>query len=416
MASDPLWLFLTILGVLALLANLASLRHGILLRANVRKGLRNAFGAYLPAVALLLPVRGLDEGFDANVRALLSQVYPEYRLVVIADQEDDPAARRIRELRRERPRLPVEFLIADPAGMGGKVNALRTAIHGLGDEDEVVAFADADIRPSGDWLRQLVQPLADVTVGASTGFRWYVPPGARFWSLLRSEWNAVSANVLFDAKRNYTWGGSSAVRRENLPKLRLEERWREVLSDDLALTAAVREAGMRIAFAPAALVATLEDADRSSCIEWCLRQMMMATLYLPVVRRYAAAAFAVFNGAVVFGLLSLVLAPILSWTFLAPATLFLFTLPATVLKAALRRRAFFSASAHVAQLWRVPRARAAVAALAVPWLMMWGLLRTRRPTTVVWRGRTFDVRDPYHVRLIANGFVPAGSPGTSRDR
>ena len=416
MAFDPLWSVLTILGFLAFLANVVSLWQGILLRRNVRKGLRMAFGAYLPPVAVLLPVRGLDDGFDDNVRAILSQVYPKYRLVVIADEEEDPGAVRIRELSRGSPRVPVVCLVSDPGGMGGKVNALRTALFRLRPEDEVVAFADADIRPSPDWLRQLVQPLADVTVGASTGFRWYVPPKPEFWSLVRSEWNAVSANVLFDSERNYTWGGSSAIRVEHLPKLGLDERWREVLSDDLIVTAAVRGAGMKTVYAPASLVATMEATDRRNCIEWCLRQMMMATLYLPVVRRYAAAAFAVFNGAVVLGFLSLGLTPILSWTYLIPAALFLVTLPATVLKASLRRRAFFSASAHVGNLWRVPAWRAAVAALAVPWVMMWGLLRTRRQTTVRWRGRIYDVRDPMHVRLTATVPALSGSPGTSRGR
>jgi len=413
---DWLWAALTVLACLALLANLASLRQGFLLRRGVRVGMRMALGAYLPRVAVLLPVRGLDPGFDENVRALLSQEYPRYRLVVISDLAEDPAALRILELARERPHVPVESLVADPSGMGGKVNALRTALARVAPEDEVIAFADADIRPAVDWLRQLVQPLADVTVGASTGFRWYVPSRPTFWSLVRSEWNAVSANVLFDGRRNYTWGGSSAIRVEHLPRLHLEERWREVLSDDLIVTEAVRAAGLRIAYAPAALVATVEDADRGTCVEWCLRQMMMATLYLPLVRRYAATAFAVFDGAVLLGIVSLSLAPLLSWTYLVPAGLFLITLPATVAKASLRRRAFLSASPSVSRLWKVSATRAAVAALAVPWLMVWGLAKTRRQTAIRWRGRTYDVRDPRHVRLMENAPVPAGSPGTSTAR
>jgi glycosyltransferase involved in cell wall biosynthesis len=413
---DWLWAALTVLGLLALLANLASLRQGLLLRRGVHVGLRMAFGAYAPRAAVLLPVRGMDPGFDENVRALLSQEYPGYRLVVVSDSADDPAALRVREVARERPRVPVEFLVADPSGMGGKVNALRTALADRAPEDEVVVFADADIRAGPDWLRQLVQPLADVTVGASTGFRWYVPPRPAFWSLVRSEWNAVSANVLFDGRRNYTWGGSSAIRAEHLARLRLPERWREVLSDDLIVTEAVREAGLRIAYAPAALVATVEDADRRTCVDWCLRQMMMATLYLPVVRRYAAAAFAVFDGAVLLGILSLVLAPLLSWAYLIPAAFFLITLPATVAKASLRRRAFLSASPHVAGLWRVPASRAALAALAVPWLMLAGLVKTRRQTMIRWRGRIYDVRDPRHVRLMETAPAPAGSPGTSTAR
>ncbi|MGQ0798465.1 MAG: hypothetical protein ACT4OI_11500, partial [Methanobacteriota archaeon] len=185
-----------------------------------------------------------------------------------------------------------------------------------------------------------------------------------------------------------------------LPAFRLEERWRSVLSDDLVLTRAVREAGMRIASAPAALVPTVEDATRRACVEWCLRQLTMAVLYFPRLRSYAASAFAVFNGAAILGLLSLGLAAIVGPTFLVPAALFLVTLPVTVAKAALRRRAFLSAAPDVAARWRASPWRSAAAALAVPWLMAWGLVRMRRPAVVVWRGRRYDVRDPYDVRLV----------------
>ncbi len=413
---DWLLAVLIALGVLALLANVASLLQGFALRRGVRVGLRTAFGAYLPRVVLLLPVRGIDPGFDENVRALLAQDYPRYRLIVLADARDDPAAARLQEVAGRDPRVPLELVLSDPLGMGGKVNALRTALFHLSAEDEVVVFADADIRAGRDWLRQLVQPLADVTVGASTGFRWYMPPRPTFWSLVRSEWNAVSANVLFDGRRNYTWGGSSAVRRENLPKLRLEERWREVLSDDLIVTEAVREAGLRIVYAPASLVATLEDADRATCLEWCARQMTMATLYLPVVRAYAAAAFAVFDASVLMGIACLVAAPLVSWGYLIPAALFLVTVPATVAKASLRRRAFFAASPHVASLWHASAARAALGSLAVPWVMVWGLAHTRHPAVMTWRGRTYDVRDPRHVRIMESVPGSAGSPGTSTAR
>ena len=393
---------LTALALLALVANALSLAQGVRFRGRVRRALRVSLGAFLPPAVLLLPVRGLDEGFDENVRAILRQSYPAYRIVVIGDREDEPALARLREVARDTLRVPVSSLVADPEGLGGKVNALRTALRGLGSGDEVVVFVDADIRPGPDWLRQLVQPLADVTVGVSTSFRWYVPARSTFWSVLRSEWNAVSANVLFDPGRTYAWGGSCAVRAEHLPQLRLEERWRSVLSDDLVLTRAVREAGLKIAYAPAALVPTVEDATRRACVDWCLRQMTMAVLYFPRLRAYAASAFAVFNGAVVLGLLSLVLVGSFGPIFLAPAALFLVTLPVTIAKASLRRRAFLSAAPDVAARWRVPPWRSALAALAVPWLMMWGLVRTRRPTVVVWRGRRYDVRDPYDVRLLAS--------------
>jgi hypothetical protein len=210
----------------------------------------------------------------------------------------------------------------------------------------------------------------------------------------------VSANVLFDPRRSFAWGGSSAVRAEDRPRLRLEERWRGVLSDDLVLTQAVRDAGLRIAYAPAALVPTFEGANRSACLEWCLRQMTMATLYLPVVRRYAAAAFSVIIGSILLGIASLVIAAFWGLPYLLPAALFLVPLPTAVAKASLRRRALFSAAPFVSAAWKVPGWRSAIASMAVPWVMTLGLLRTRKPTVLHWRGRTYDVTDPHRVQML----------------
>src|SRR5438128_8097778 len=409
-ALDLVWIGLTVLAFLAFLASVASVVQGIRLRGGVRRGMRLALGAFLPSIVLILPVRGLDEGFDQNVRALLSQAYPRYRLLVVADDSSDPASARIETIARDFPRVPVTRILADANQLGGKVNALRSALGHLVPEDEVVVFADSDIRPARDWLRQLVQPLADSTVGVATGFRWYVPPRPTFWSLVRAEWNAVSANVLFDPRRSFAWGGSCAVPADRLDELRLGDRWRGVLSDDLVLTQAVREAGLKIAYVPAALVPTYEGADRATCTEWCLRQMTMATLYLPVVRRYAIAAFPVFNGSILFGLACLALAAIWGVGYLIPAALFFAPLPASVAQASLRRRALFSAAPTVAAVWKVPAWRSAVAAMAVPWVMASGLLRTRTPTTIRWRGHTYDVSDPRQVHLVDDAGKPEVTP------
>src|SRR5256714_1441547 len=342
LATDLLWLFLTILAILGLIPNGMSLAQGFRLRGHVRRGMRLAFGGFLPPAVVILPVRGIDPGFDDNVRAILRQTYPTYRLLVVVDDPGDPAADRVRAISPESSRVPISVVVAGPADLPGKVNAVRSGLLHLTPTDEVVVFADSDIRPAQDWLRQLVQPLADSTVGVATGFRWYVPPRPTFWSLVRTEWNAVSANVLFDPRRAFAWGGSCAVRCDHLTALRLEDRWRGVLSDDLVLSQAVRDAGLKIAYMPAALVPTFEGATRPTCLEWCLRQMMMATLYLPIVRQYAAAAFAVFDGSVLLGIASLILAAVWGPSYLVPAVLFLTPLPVAVGEASLRRRALFA--------------------------------------------------------------------------
>ena len=412
MATELLWLLLTALALLGLIPNGISLVQGLRLRGHVNRAMRLAFGAFLPPAVVILPVRGIDPGFDENVRAILRQTYPSYRLLVVADDPADPAADQVRAIASESQRVPVSVVVSETTDLPGKVNAVRSGLLHLAPTDEVVIFADSDIRPAPDWLRQLVQPLADSTVGVATGFRWYMPSTPTFWSLVRSEWNAVSANVLFDPRRAFAWGGSCAVRRDNLRTLRLEDRWRRVLSDDLVLSQAVRDAGLKIAYVPAALVPTLEGASRATCLEWCLRQMMMATLYLPIVRRYAAAAFAVFDGSVILGFASLILTTALGLSYLVPGILFLAPVPVAVAKASLRRRALFSAAPSVAKAWHVSPWRAAIAALSVPWVMVWGLVHTRRQTSVRWRGHAYDVRDPQGIRLLDSRRTPGPESNT----
>lgn len=408
MAVDFPWIALLALAILGILPNAASLAQGFRMRGQVRRAMRLAHGGHVPPAVVILPIRGLDEGFDENLRAILSQSYPAYRVLVVVDDSKDPVATRARDVAKGFPKVGLETVVSEESELRGKVNALRSGLSHLDPRDEVIVFADADIRPGPDWLRQLVQPLADPSVGVATGFRWYIPPRPTFWSLVRVEWNAVSANVLFDPKRAFAWGGSCAIRRSGLPLLRLETRWRGVLSDDLVLTESVREAGLGIAYAPAALVPTFEGGTRATCLEWCLRQMTMATLYLPIVRRYAVAAFALFDGSILFGISSLVAAIFLGPLYLIPAVLFFAPIPTAIAKAYLRRRALFSAAPGVAAAWRVPPWRITVAVLAVPWVMAWGLLRTRHPKTVRWRGRLYSVENPRQVRLIDLGSKPQG--------
>src|SRR5947208_14594784 len=108
----------------------------------------------------------------------------------------------------------------------------------------------------------------------------------------------------------------------------------------------------------------------------------MATLYLSIVRRSAAAAFAGFDGSVVLGLASLILAALWGPVYLVPAVLFLLPVPGAIWKAALRRNAFFSAAPAVASAWKVSAWQSAMASTAASRVMAAGLVGTRTPTAV----------------------------------
>src|SRR5690606_23129930 len=87
-----------------------------------------------------------------------------------------------------------------------KVHNLLCALRSVRPSDEVLAFGDSDIRPHENWLSQLIEPLSLPDVGASTGFRWYLPRKGNRASRLRSAWNAGILSLLSTDDSPFAWG------------------------------------------------------------------------------------------------------------------------------------------------------------------------------------------------------------------
>jgi ceramide glucosyltransferase len=145
----------------------------------------------------------------------------------------------------------------------------------------VLAFADSDGRPTKRWLRALVAPLAEKGVGASTGYRWFMPEPADFWSLLRAVWDAVAAGVLGPGDNRFVWGGAMAIRKEVFFEARVPDRWRGEISDDYALSEAVRSMNLSVAYAPGALTPCGEHMGMGQFFSWIRRQMSITRVYSP---------------------------------------------------------------------------------------------------------------------------------------
>lgn len=391
MAGEPVLWVLTVLGALAFTAAVASLVDGVRFRRHVlaaRVWDRNAF---LPPALVLVPCRGVDADLEANLDAILSQEYPRHRVVFCVDRLDDPAVPVIERVRARHP-VPSEVATAlDAPAIGGKGLALLGGLSMRAPEDEVVVFLDSDIRPHLRFLRALVQPLAHPEIGATTGYRWYVPSEEGFWSVVRSAWNGAGLNVFFNERYNFLWGGAWAIRRETLDRLDLKSLWQGTLSEDLAATAAIKAMGLRVRFVPQAIAPTFEDCDRRECREWTDRQTAMVALWGRDLRNFAALTYGVFDGTLVLGVLSTVLIALMGPWFAVPALLFLFDVPATIAKGEHRRRSVFLGTPELAAGWRVTAGTWAAASLAVPWLIAGNLIRTRRVRAIEWRGKRYEV-------------------------
>ena len=164
---------------------------------------------------------------------------------------------------------------------GEKVQNLSAAVRAVRRRSQVLAFADSDGRAPRGWLRALAAPLAEPGVGASTGYRWFTPVPPTFWSLMRGVWDAVAFGRLGPGNNGFAWGGAMAIHKETFFEARVPEYWKNSVSDDYALAAAVRAAGLAIAYAPGALVPCYERAGACRFFAWARRQMTITRVYNP---------------------------------------------------------------------------------------------------------------------------------------
>lgn len=244
--------------------------------------------SWLPPATVIVPVKGEDQGLRENLAALASLDYPDYELIVAARTAADIPAGVLP------PRAKIVLAHGDDTGSSEKVQNQSAAVRASRTSSQVFAFADSDGRVTRGWLRALVAPLADPDVGVSTGYRWFLPKPATFWPLLRSVWDAVAAGLFGPDNNPFPWGGSMAMRKETFFGVRVLDYWKHAVSDDYAVSAAIGAARLRIAFAPGALVPSLEHISGKQFREWSLRQMVITRFYHPGLWRKGLAAHIVY--------------------------------------------------------------------------------------------------------------------------
>ena len=338
--------------------------------------------ATLPPATVIVPVKGDDEGLRQNLAALASLDYPDYELIVVAHCAADipPGV------------LPgrVKIVLAnggDP-DTGEKVHNLQTAVRAARKRSEIFAFADSDGRPTRGWLRALAAPLAENGVGASTGYRWFMPQPATFWGLMRGAWDAVALGRLGPRDCAFAWGGAMAIRKEIFYTARVNEHWKNTVSDDYALSAAVRAAGLAIAFAPGALTPCFE---RLSCVRffgWIRRQMTITRVYNPRLWRLGLVAHVFYCAAMCASAVEC-----MNGYFPAAGALAAQLAPGMLKgwnRAMLARRAL----PEYDQWFRRHAWTHAIFTPLATWVWLIALASSAAGNSIVWRGRRYHLRRP----------------------
>jgi cellulose synthase/poly-beta-1,6-N-acetylglucosamine synthase-like glycosyltransferase len=386
-----------VLAAISCWFGLQSLLSGIRYAAYVRRETSRPLPDFQPFVSVIAPGRGLEPGLIDNLRPLVAQDYPRYEVLFVFDALDDPAIKIVDELRTTAA-VPARTVIAGPAtDSGQKVHNLRVAVNEIDPESEVLVFVDSDARPTKNWLKQLVAPLADETLGASTGYRWFIPERGGIASRLRSVWNASVASALGgDTAKNFCWGGSTAIRRTTFTKLDVSNRWRGTVSDDFTITRVLKEARLPIHFTPNCLVASVGDCDFRELLEFTTRQIKITRVYashlwLPLLLGSALFAIAFFGGLILIGV-----NPRSSAAYIFP--LIIFALGAT--KSFLRFRA-------ISTLLQTSRTDLLAHVLLWPFaslLYLYNAVAAGFSRRIKWRGITYELKSPTEAVIISREF------------
>jgi cellulose synthase/poly-beta-1,6-N-acetylglucosamine synthase-like glycosyltransferase len=278
-----MWVFY-FFAAIVIWQGLMSLAGGVRFLSYVRREMREPPPDFTPFVSLIAPCRGLDQGFAENLTALFRQDYPAYEIIFVTDRADDasvPVIEAVRcEFEKQEPPTSRIVIAGEATESGQKVHNLLAAVAQADEQGSVLAFTDTDARPSADWLRRLVAPLADEKVGAATGYRWFIPARGGAASHLRAVWNASIASALGErGEKNFCWGGATAIRRATFERLGMREQWRGTLSDDFALMRALRSASLPIYFVPGCLTASVEDCGFRELLEFTTRQLKITRVY-----------------------------------------------------------------------------------------------------------------------------------------
>ncbi|HWG59914.1 MAG TPA: glycosyltransferase [Candidatus Acidoferrales bacterium] len=393
-----------ILVGLQLIAGLYALWSGFQWLQMVRRRMGSHSGFYAPMAAVICPCKGAEPGLEENLLALARFDYPSYEIYFTLATSLDPAIKIIERVKAASS-VPVHIVIAGPPqGCGEKVFNLRRAVESLPEGIEVLAFTDSDVRLPHGWLAKLVAPLQDARVGATTTYRWIIPSRTAeggMASAFASAWNAAIATMQGASADNFCWGGGVAIRRSTFEGARVPEFWAGAVSDDLAMTNALKQFGKAIIFCPECLAPTLHPWTNAGLIEFTNRQILVTRIYSPSRWKMGALAHLSYCGTLIYASI-FVLIMLMNGDPWLQLLLLTFGIPLlAAMKGSIRTVAIGEllpeCKARLKEWsWVLP-----TLAPLVPFLFSWNFISSLLSRRMRWRGVSYELVSPNLTRIVS---------------
>jgi ceramide glucosyltransferase len=206
--------------------------------------------SYAPSVSILKAVRGVDQSAYENFASYCGLDYPEYELVFAMADPHDPVIPVIEKLQRDFPERSIRF-VTDVARIGenNKVNSLCRLVRAA--RYDLLVMTDSDVRVERDYLREVVAPFADKSVGAVTSFYRCAGGGtlAADLDMLGMSMDSVPGALVarrLEGKVQFAFGWTMATTKERLAEIGGWEAMANHHSDDFELGNRIAGNGHRV--------------------------------------------------------------------------------------------------------------------------------------------------------------------------
>ena len=165
---------------------------------GVRRAPRPPIPDGLPPVSILKPLKGIDANLRENLDSIFALDYPEYEVILGAEDADDPALTVARSVAAEHLNVPSRVVVKRRMiGFNPKVNNLanlaKVARHGL------LLISDSNVRVRPEHLKDMVAHRASVG-------------GGLVWSMFRGTHEIGVGGMLESVQLNVAvMGGASGI-------------------------------------------------------------------------------------------------------------------------------------------------------------------------------------------------------------
>lgn len=243
--AHELSVLLLAIAVVSLFVTLCG--HAAALKLLARK---RTPGRATARISILKPLKGLDEGLHENLTSLARQRYPEFEMLLGAEDADDPALLIAEQVKRENPTVAISvWVCGGRRGLNPKVGNLAQLAERA--RHPVLLISDSNVRVGPEYLRETASELVDPRVGlvtnilVGTGGRSL---GAQLENLHLNTWVlAATALPRVVANRACVIGKSMLFRKVDLETLGGFASVRDVLAEDYVLGRKFELAGFKVA-------------------------------------------------------------------------------------------------------------------------------------------------------------------------